>query len=174
MGGALGAIGAVAGIAGAGVSAYGQYQGMEAQAGNAAYQSQVAANNALIAKQNAQLDIESGEQSAAVQQMKTRQTVGTTKAQQAAAGIDVNTGSAVDVRAGESEVGMLDALTLRSNAARSAYGQEVAAVSATAQSQLLSTEAQQYRDAAPWAAMGTLLTGASSVGGRYASYLSSS
>jgi len=170
MGPALLPIALVGGLVGAGISAYGSYESMEAQSANAAYQAQVAANNAKIAQQNAGMDIQSGEIQAANQGLKTRAAVGTTKAQEAAQGVDVNTGSFPQVRAAESELGMMDALTLRSDAAKAAYGQEVAATSETAQSGLYTAQSTQAANAAPIGALGTLLGSASSVGSTYAKY----
>jgi len=170
MGAAIAPIALVGAIAGAGISAYGQYSSMEAQSSNAAYQAQVAANNAKQAMLNAGMETQAGEIEAANQGLKTRGAVGMTKARQASSGIDVNTGSAPKVRAAESELGMLDALTIRSNAAKKAYGYEVAATSDTAESGLLTQESKQASDAAPVAALGTFLSGASSAGGSYAKY----
>jgi hypothetical protein len=169
----LAGLAAAGGLAGAGVSAYGAYNTMEANSANAAYQAQVAANNAKIAQQNAGMDIQSGEIQAANQGLKTRAAVGTIKAQEAAQGVDVNTGSFPQVRAAASELGMLDALTLRSDAAKAAYGQEVAATSATAESGLLGAESTQAANAAPGGALGSFLSSASSVGGNYAKYQNS-
>ena len=170
MGAALAPIALVGGLVGAGISAYGQYQSMEAQSANAAYQAQVAANNAKIAQSNAAMDIQAGEIQAANQGLKTRAAVGTTKAQEGASGVDVNTGSFPQARAAESEIGMMDALTIRSNAAKQAYSQEVAATSDTAQSGLYTAQSQQASAAAPIGAAGSLLSSASSVGGNYAKY----
>jgi hypothetical protein len=105
MGPAILPMALVAGIAGAGISAYGSYESMEARSANAAYQARVAANNAKIAQQNAAMDIQSGEIQAANQGLKTRAAVGTIKAQEAAQGVDVNTGSFPHVRAAASEIG---------------------------------------------------------------------
>jgi hypothetical protein len=159
-----------AGIVGAGISAYGNYESMEAQSANAAYQAQVAANNAKIATQNAEMDIQSGEIQAANQGLKTRAAVGTIKAQEGASGIDVNSGSFPQVRAAASEFGMIDALTMRSNASKAAYSQEVAATSDMAESGLLSAESSQASSAAPVSGLGSLLSSASSVGMNYAKY----
>jgi hypothetical protein len=172
MGAALPIAGLVAGIAGAGISAYGQYQGMQAQSANAAYQAQVAANNAKIALQNQGMDVASGEVQAGNLGLKTRSMVGTTKAQQGASGIDVNSGSSVQVRSGEAELGTLDALTARSNASKKAYADSVAATGDTAEAGLLSSESTQAANAAPIAATGSLLSGASSVTGNLGKYLS--
>jgi hypothetical protein len=160
-------------IAGAAVSAAGQYSSMEAQSANAAYQAQVAANNSKQAMMNAGMETQSGEIEAANQGLKTRAAVGMTLAKQGASGVDVNTGSAPKVRAAESELGMLDAMTIRSNAAKKAYGYEVAATSDTAESTLLAQESSQADKAAPIAALGTFLQGASSAGGTYGKYSTS-
>lgn len=162
---------AIAGVAGAGVSAAGQYGGMQAQSANAAYQAQVAANNAKIALANQGMDIASGEVDAGNQGLKTRAVVGATKAGQAASGVDVNSGSSVAVRQGESELGNLDALTIRSNAAKKGYADLVQSTSSIAESKLLGSESSQAADAAPWAATGSLLSGASSVTGSLGKYL---
>lgn len=89
-----------------------------------AYQRQVALNDQQIAQQNASQATAAGEQQEAIQGLKTRNTVGAIKAAQGASGIDVNSGSAVGVQAGAAETGQLDALTIRANAARQAYGYE--------------------------------------------------
>lgn len=161
---------AIAGIAGTVISAAGQYEQGQATAAASAYQAQVAANNAAIAKTNALMDIQSGEIAAVNSGLKTRAQVGSEKANQGASGVDVNTGSAVNVRAGTAETGMLDALTIRSNAAKEAYGQEVTATSDTAQSQLDTMEGSQAAEAGEIGAAGSLLSGASTVGGNYLKY----
>jgi hypothetical protein len=172
MGAAILPITLAAGIAGAGISAAGSYGSMEAASRNASYQAQVAANNAKIALSNAAMDTQSGEIGAVNQGLKTRAAVGSTLASQGASGIDVNKGSAPKVRAAESELGMLDALTIRSNAAKKAYADTVAATGDTAESELLQSESSQASSAAPWSALGSFLSSASSVGGSYAKYAS--
>lgn len=167
---ALPVISAVAGIAGAGVSAFGAYEGGQAQSQASMYQAQVAANNAAIARQNAEMETQSGEIAANNYAMRTRAVVGSTKANQAASGVDVDTGSNVNVRAAESELGALDALTIRSNAARQAYGYEVAATSDMAESQLLESESKQAKTAGTLSALGSFLGGVGSVGGKYAAW----
>jgi len=159
---------AVLGIAGAGISAFGAYEQGQAQAANATYQAQVAANNAMVARENASLAAASGAAREATQGMKTAATVGAIKAGQGASGIDVNTGSAASVRQAASKLGALDLATTRSNTSREVYGYEVAATNDVAQSQLLTSEATQAKTAGDISALGTFLSGASSVGGKYA------
>ena len=97
-------------------------------ASNAAnYNAEIARQNAQIDRQKAQWAGQAGEVQAAAQEQKTRATVGAIKAAQAAGNIDVNTGSAVDVRSSAAELGELDAINIRSNAARVAYGYNVEA-----------------------------------------------
>lgn len=157
-------------VAGAGLSAANAYSGAEAKSAQSAYQAQVAANNAKLAEQDARYTIQAGEAQATNYGLKVRAAVGQQKAAQGASGIDVNSGSAVDVRAGTEALGMLDALTIRSNAAKAAYAKEVEATSDTAQSELLKSQSEQEAASAPLLAAGTLLSGASSVGEKWGKY----
>ena len=164
----------VAGVASTGMSAAGSYESGQATKANDQYQAAVAANNALIAKQNAAWDIQAGETAATNQGLKTRAQIGTEKASQGAAGIDVNSGSAAKVRAGTESMGMLDAMTIRSNAAKQAYSAQVQATNETAQSQLDTAAGKQAGEAGDIGAAGGLLSGVSTVGSRYAGFLQSS
>src|SRR6266852_7088527 len=60
-GGLMGLPMAAVGLLGAGVSAFGQYESGQANSAAAAYQAQVAANNAKIAMQNATWESQAGE-----------------------------------------------------------------------------------------------------------------
>ncbi len=128
-------------------------------------QAQIAQNNSALAGQNAFATANAGEAAQNQAQMKTRAVIGATKAAQAANGIDVNTGSAVDVRASEAELGKMDAMTIRSNAARQAYGYQVEGVTQRAQSKLLKAQATQAEIAGVINAGADLLGGSSSGGG---------
>lgn len=161
----------VSGIAGAGVSAVGSYNSLETQSANAAYQAQVAQNSAKIAGQNANMDLQAGETAVVNRGLKTRAQVGATLAGQSGSGVDVNSGSFVKARAAESEIGALDALTIRSDTAKKVYADESQQSNFQASSGLLQSESEQADAAAPIAAAGSLLSSASSVGGNYAKYL---
>lgn len=100
------------------------------------YQAAVAKMNQQIAKQNAGFALATGEVQAQQMGMKTRAVIGQTKADQGASGLDVNSGSTTKVRESEAEVGAEDAATIRSNAARKAYGYEVTAAQDEAQGKL--------------------------------------
>lgn len=128
------------------------------------YNAQIAQNNAIIAQQNAAFEGEQGAANAGIEQQKTRAQVGDIKASQAANGINVNTGSAVDVRAGAAELGKLDAITIRSNAARAAYGYQTQAASDSAQAQLDRAKAKNASTAGYINAGTTLLNQGASAG----------
>jgi hypothetical protein len=166
--GTLALVTAGAGLAGAGTSAFGQiYSGM-ATSDAASYQAQVAANNAKIATQNAAYASEAGEAQATAVSLKGGAKVGKIKTAQAANNIDVNTGSAVNVRASEREAGVLDTSTVLSNAELEAYGYRSAATGYTAESGLLTTQAEEAPIGAGIGATGSLLSGASGVGFKFA------
>ena len=164
----MGVLGLGGSLLGAGIGAMGAYESGQATSAAAAYQAQVALNNAAIARKNAELAMQSGEEKVGIQGLKTRAAVGAEKAGQAASGVDVNKGSFVSARAGTAELGALDALTIRSNAAKQAYGQEVAATSETAQAGLETFESQQAKDAGLVSALGTAIGGVGSAGLNYA------
>lgn len=120
---------AIATVAGTAVSAVGSIsQGasaaaaaqQEASARN--YQAAVARNNAIEAEQQAQRQEMVARNEATRKSMETAARVGRIKAGQAASGVDVNTGSAVDVQAGTRAMGKLDTDTVFSNEMLKAYG----------------------------------------------------
>lgn len=157
-----------AGIAGAGISAAGALEGGAASANAADYQAQVASNNAIIAKQNADYAIKSGQQQASTQSMKGAATAGKIKANQASSGVDVNTGSAVNVQQSAREVAKLDTDTVLNNSELKAYGYRTDATNYTAQEQLDEETAEQAPIGAAFSAAGGLLSSASSVGSKWA------
>lgn len=151
-------IGLVGGLVGAVGSGIGQMMQGQAQAKSDKYNAQIAANNEQQAENNATRAGQAGEQQAAMSEMKTRATVGAIAANQGAAGIDINKGSAVDVRSSATENGELDALTIRSNAAQEAYGYKVQGANFQAQSQLDTSKAGYDANAGYIGAGSTLLS----------------
>lgn len=151
-------------VIGAGVSVYSAIEQGNANADMARYQAQVAANNQSIAEQNARLTAASGEAAVNREQLKTRAVVGALKAQEAAHGLDVNTGSAVDVRSSAAELGELNALTVRSNAAREAYGYETQSQNFADQSKLDVAQAGNAETSGYLKGASSLLSGVSSYG----------
>jgi len=157
-------------VGGAGLTAFGKLESGNAASEAANYQAQVYQNNQTIANQNADWAEQAGSAKEAAQGMRTAATVGSIKAKQAASGVDVNTGSNKDVTSAAADLGKLDALTIRSNTAREAYGFEVQATSAGAQAGLSQMEASHDTEAGDIGAASSLISGASSAFGKYAQW----
>lgn len=111
--GATAAIGTM-GI-GTGLSAFGKYTEGDLQ-------DQMYARNADIAEYQADDAIARGELDAKRMRRRTKQVIGSSRVSMAAQGVDVNQGSAVDTQADAAYLGELDALTIKSNAAKEAWG----------------------------------------------------
>jgi len=147
LGGITGAMGAKTqaagqqiGIAGSMLQTIGQAFGFKAQAQQYEYQSNinqyqaaVADMNKKIAEQNADYELDVGEITGEQIGMKYRHDLGTAKAAQGASGIDVNSGSSVEVRESMVEMGQWDQALNKASAARRAYGYTVEAANASAQ-----------------------------------------
>ncbi len=82
--------------------------------------------------------------------------IGSQRAGFAAQGVDVGSGSAADVQADAAYLGELDALTIRNNAAREAWGYEVEADQARKGGEIAKRESR-------WGAVTTVAGGASSI-----------
>lgn len=154
----------IAGGVGAAVSAGGAIEQGQATANAANYRAQVATNNATIAKQNADYAIEAGQVAAETQGLKGAAAGGALKAHQGASGVDINSGSAVDVRTSQREAAKLDAETVMNNAELQAYGYNAKATGFEAESQLDRLTADQAPIGAEIGATGSLLSSASSLG----------
>src|ERR1700716_266173 len=103
--------------AGAGIGAIGAMQSSSAQSANAQYQAQVARNNQIVAEQNAQLAIQTGEAKATTRSLQGAAALGRVKAAQSTNNaFDVNTGTAVNVRSSEREMNQLDTMTVMNTA----------------------------------------------------------
>lgn len=119
-------------VAGAASKAYGQKKAGDAakkqgqaEQGAAESQAQLSEYNAAVADLQAQDAVTRGELDANTFRTRTRALIGEQRAGFAAGNIDVGFGSAVDVQADAAFVGELDALTIRTNAARQAWGFKV-------------------------------------------------
>lgn len=101
--------------------------------------------------------------------------IGQQRAGQAASGVDVGFGSAVDVQADAAMLGELDALTIRNNAAREAWGYQVQAADLRKRAAITRKEGVnqaaagvEQQKASRYAAAGSLIgTGASLVQAKY-------
>lgn len=116
--------------------------GASSKSAEANYQAQVAANNATIARQNAAYASAAGSEQATEESLKGAAVGGRIKASQAANGIDVNSGSAVDVQVSQREASKLDTLNVENNALLQAYGYKVQASNFDAEAKLDKSESQ--------------------------------
>ena len=141
-------------LAGGALSAVGQGVGAFSQYQAANYQAEVARQNAEIARQNQDriLQYESVQEGREGQKLAAQ--AGAIKAHQAASGVDVNRGSAVDVQAGQAELGTEDVLSIR-NQANDAWRQ----------AKLQEIQSQDSAKLYTSQATGSLVGGALSMGG---------
>jgi hypothetical protein len=142
--------------AGGVMSAMGAYNQNQAAANAAAYNAKVASNAAQFSKQQGEIRAEAADRQTAA-------LLGRQKAGFAAGGVDVNSGSPLDIQTDTVRFGRLNSLTIRNNAAREAWGYQSGA-------NLQTAEAQGYQQAAPMAAAGSLIGTAGEVGGRYSQF----
>ena len=130
-------------------STYSQYASLKAQ-GN--YQSQIALSNARMAGIQADDAVQRGEKDVLKSQQETKAVGGAQRAALGAQGVAMNSGSALDVQEDTAGRGAMDALMIRNNAWRTAWGYKV-------QAQQDTTQAAFDKLAARNQARATLLTG---------------
>lgn len=159
----LGEVGVGSTVLGGLTSAISSIIGGEDQQEMYNYQAGVAKLNANIAKQNATYSSQVGEIQAANAGEQGAQRLGKIKVAQAASGLDVNSGSAVQVRASQTAQISHDVSAIRSNAAKVAYNYEVTGVGYTADAQLDTLKGQNARSAGLIGAGSSLIGAASSV-----------
>lgn len=92
------------------------------------YNKRVADQNAAAAEFQAEDAIIRGAEEEKVMRERIRGAIGTARVSYAGQGVDVSSGSAVDLQASIADAGERDALTIRNNAAREAWGYRVQAV----------------------------------------------
>lgn len=109
-------------IAGMVMSAMSSYQQSKAQQASMDYQSEVAHNNAITAEYQAQDAVKRGEVAEAEQRRRTSMMKGSQTARLAANGLDISEGSALNILSDTDWMGEQDALTVRDNASREAWG----------------------------------------------------
>jgi ABC-type Na+ efflux pump permease subunit len=171
--GTLAIISAVAGGIGTAISAVGAYNNAQAQAAQARYQAQVAQNNATIARQNAEYATKAGQAAATDASLRARAAVGKVVADEAASGVDVNSGSPVDAAVTEREVGKLNTERVVNNAALQAYGYRTQETNFLAQEGMYKAAADNASASALPSAFGTLFNGISSLGSNWQRFQSS-
>lgn len=163
----LGTLGLGATALGGGVGAIGSIFGGLGKGSMYDYQSGIAQQNALIAKQNADYQRQVGGVEAQQAGMRERFQQGKITAGLGASGLDVNSGSARNVTEGQQGISTMEQGLIRSNAARRAYGFEVEAYNKTAESQLLTTAGSNARTAGFIGGASSILGAAGSVASKW-------
>jgi hypothetical protein len=168
--GGLAAASLVSGIAGGVASAAGTAQSSAAQSQAYTYQAGIAAQNQLIAQQNESYALMQGEQQAAQSGMKARSQAGQIRAAQGASGLNVNTGTNVDVQKGQSQIAGMEQTAIRSSSAKAAYDYDISGFQAGEQANLYKMAAANVKSAAPLAEAASILGSASSVSSKWAGF----
>jgi len=165
---------AIASLAGSlisgGVGFMGAMQQGEAASGAAKYQAQVSRNNEITARNNAAYAAQSGAVRAQNQDLKNRAALGALEASQSASGIDLDSGSSEDVRAGARNIARLDTETLFNNALLQVRAAQSQGVNFGAQAGLEELEGRNAKSAAMTKGFGSLLGGATSFGDKWLRY----
>lgn len=143
----------------------GAYDSAKASREAYAIQSSVARENARISEEKARLALEAGQASEQNTRLRTSGLIGTQRAAMAANGIDLGEGTANDILTTSAYMGERDALTVKDNAARQAWGYRVEGINASNNAVAL----DRTRDGIDPAmtAAGSLLTTAGSVAGTW-------
>lgn len=154
-------------ILGGAIQAKGAEQKAAAQSQMYTYQAGIADLNRRIALDNRDYAIYSGGEEAKRYGMKSAQAAGSIKAKQGASGVDVGSGSSVDVQKAQKQVSDLDTATIRNNAARKAYGYQVEAESDSMQTEMYQAASKNSLEAGNIAAASSLISTASSVSDKW-------
>jgi hypothetical protein len=164
---AMGVAALAATAAGGIASATGQQQSYAAQSQMYTYQAGIAQQNQALAQQNATYALIAGGDQAAQSGMATRAKIGQIRAAQGASGFQVDKGTMPLVPAGASQIGSIEGQTIRSNAARAAYDQDVSAWQYGNQATLDKAAAANAKSAGALAYDASILGSAASVGSKW-------
>lgn len=148
-------------LLGTGASIMGTLGRGESDAQTAAYRAQVARNNETIANEQADQELMAGKRQAEMKSLETASRVARVRSTMASNGVDISTGSALDVQASERELGAIDAETALSNSQLRAYGYRARSGAYGASAGLESRAASSSRTGSYLEAGGTLLSRAS-------------
>jgi hypothetical protein len=152
-------VAAVASIAVSTLSAVGQLKQAQAARKQGNYVGAIEDQNAKFSEMQADDAIARGYEAAFKRRIETNQLAGTSRAAMAAQGIDVNTGSALDIQENNQRIGELDMVTIKNNAARQAWGYQVEALQHRQQAHLARIGGANLGRNYNYSAGSTLLTG---------------
>lgn len=111
----------------------GAYNASESAMAEGRYQKQMSEINAKLSNMQATAAEKRGETEAQQKNKETQQLVGRQRAMAAAQGVDVNAGSVFDIQQGTQTLGAIDAMTIKNNAYREAFGYKSEAANYQAQ-----------------------------------------
>ncbi len=155
-------------VAGIGMQAFSAMQQSAAAADAANYQAAVQANNQRLAEIQAQDAIDRGEKAAQDHSRKVAALKGSQTASMAARGLDLTEGSPLSILTDTDLFGAIDNNTIKSNAAREAWGYRAQAANAGDNSRVLRMQAENQSPLLTGA--GTLLAGAGQVADKWYRY----
>lgn len=136
-----------------------------AEAASATAQAQIARNNSILAMQRADQERQIGRQDEERLRRQTARIVGTQRAMTGAAGIELGSGSPLDVLQDTVTEAELDALTIRASAAQRASDLEFEAANQRFQAGLFDRQARGANRAGLMGAAGSILGGAAQLPG---------
>jgi hypothetical protein len=160
----------VAGVASGGIGAMGASATADANAASYNYKAQIASNNAIIAKRNAGAATEAGGVQAQNNDLKTKNMTATQLVTQAANGLDVGSGTNVNVRDSAVALGYLDTLTILNNAAKNSAGFKAQGMNFEAEAGLDKASAENAKTAGEFSIATSLLGAAGSVSDKWIGY----
>lgn len=156
---------AIAAAVGVGLQMYGSHKESKARKDAAKYQAAVARNNAIISERQGDDRRARGKQEERNFRKQLSQLKGKQRSIYAGAGVTVDEDTPLDVLGQSAELGELDAMAIRNNAEREAYGFEVQGFNHMAQSELFKSKAGNINPL--FNAFSTALTGASANSGTF-------
>lgn len=166
----LAAASLVTGALGTVSSVVGGIQNANAQASQMQYQAAIADRNAQIANRNAAYAAQAGEAKAQQEGLKNREILGRVRVAEAANGLDINSGSDLDVREAQRITGVEDVDQLRHNAMLQAYGYQTQSGNFTAQAAADRAGASNVTALEPLTAATSALAGLSSLGTKWTGF----
>lgn len=160
----------VAGAASTGMQVLGSMQQGKAAQAQANYQAAVANNNAKLAEWQAQDAIERGKEEERQHRTQVQRFLGSQRAAIAGSGFEMGDETSLSLLSDTAAQGELDALTIRSNAEREAWGYKVQGSNYQADAGLARMRGQSAASSSMWAAGSDLLSGAAKFGSTYQDY----
>ena len=167
MGAAVPIISLVAGVAGTMAQMQAQQDAADAAARAANYQAEIAEQNAQTAELYAQDAIKRGDTDAELKQIQTRLQKSRMKTVLAGSGVLINQDSALDLVSDAAASGAYDALIIRSNAQREAFGFRQQGLNFLQSAELARMRGSSAQAAGGTAAFGTLIGGAGSFANKW-------